>query len=256
MVTIYIFTLGLIVGSFINATAGRWGTSRQNASRSKCFQCGIVLSWRDLIPLYSWVAARGRCRSCYCHVSWRYPIIEIFTGGLFVLAAMISTSYLMLGINLLIFSLLIVLTLTDLDQFIIPHEFSLPLIAISLIGLWFNFETGIAQIPTISHILAGPILAGFFWSLWYLTGGRGMGFADGTLALSIGWFLGLVMGISAVMLAFWIGTAISLGMIAWQKFNKSYPQDQRLGMKSAVPFGPFLVIGFLVVYIAELRLFF
>ena len=79
-----------------------------------------------------------------------------------------------------------------------------------------------------------------------------MGFADGTLALSIGWLLGLWPGITAVFLSFWIGTVVTVTIMLWQKYRN---KADGLVMKSAVPFGPFLIVGFLIVYITNWSLF-
>ena len=248
---IFIAIVGLIMGSFINATAGRWGTTRQNTSRSKCFYCGTILQWISLVPVLSWLYQRGRCRDCYSRLPLRYPLIEFVTAGLFAGALYISTSIIGLLFNVILFTILVFIALIDVDQYIIPHEFSIGLALLSFSTLFFDYSTLNAIYPTFIDVMAGPILALFYWVLWLLTRGRGMGFADGTLALSVGWLLGLWSGIVATVFAFWVGTAVSLGIILYQKI---FSKPNTMSMKSAVPFGPFIIIGFLIVYVLDLSI--
>ena len=270
---IFLFVFGTIIGSFTNAQVDRYRSSRIMAKRSKCFQCGQVLGWRQLIPLYSYLIQQGKCSSCYGQIPIKLFMSEFATGVLFS-AVLIKYPNLFNNfdiyslINLLsylvIISLMMAIVLTDLKDFTIPHQLSLSLIFISLLLLFFN--SFIANnfnlaIPNLMDLWAGPILAGFFWFIWLITGGQGMGFADGTLALSIGWLLGLWPGISAVLYAFWVGTIISVSILLWQKYmprhkSKNLPTNhhQTLTMKSAIPFGPYLVMGFCLVFIFNVTL--
>lgn len=250
--SIILFVFGLLIGSFLNATAGRWGTSRQNAKRSKCFQCGEKLTVVNLIPILSWLFQRGRCSSCFGSISARYPLIELMTAITFIGISVIAPSITWLVFYLVVASIMILISLIDFDQFIIPHELSVSLIVLAWAQLFISPTTLTSTQPTWWHFLAGPILATFFWGLWLITKGKGMGFADGTLALSIGWFLGLSMGITAVMSSFWIGTVISLLIITNAKLKN---HSKTLSLKSAIPFGPYLVISFLLVLIFNLDLF-
>jgi leader peptidase (prepilin peptidase)/N-methyltransferase len=97
------------------------------------------------------------------------------------------------------------------------------------------------SVMSINNILAGPILFLFFWALWYFSKGTWMGFGDAKLALAIGLTLGFSRGITATILGFWIGaiTGIVLMILSRSKWLR-----QKIGMKSEVPFGPFLIIGF------------
>jgi len=244
--------LGLLIGSFLNATAGRWGTSRQNARRSKCWQCGLVLTWRQLVPLVSWLYQQGRCDKCFGNISFRYPLVELATAVLFVAGYLVTNSITELVFILTIFSLMIIIALIDIDQFIIPHELSVPLIALSFASLFISPLTLQVTSPDAWQLLAGPILAAFFWGLWLLTRGQGMGFADGTLALSIGWLLGISHGVFAAILSFWIGLLFSLVIILYSKLTTG---NSSLGMKSQVPFGPYLVAGYLITFLSGFSLF-
>lgn len=98
--------------------------------------------------------------------------------------------------------------------------------------------------------LAGPIIFTFFFLIWALSRGRAMGLGDAKLGLSIGVFLGAYIGFSAIVLAFWIGTVVTLGYMLFIKLMKLFAGGnslsrslKRLTMKSEVPFGPFMVLG-------------
>ena len=85
--------LGLIVGSFLNAAIWRLpreGITMTDPKRSACTSCGATLTWRENLPVLSWVLQRGRCRSCGTGISWRYPAVELLTAGLFVLTAWLT----------------------------------------------------------------------------------------------------------------------------------------------------------------------
>lgn len=240
------------MGSFLNATAARWGTSRDNARRSRCWHCGVVLRWQNLIPVLSWVGQQGRCTSCYSRISVRYPVVELSTMIVFIVAGLTSATLTEIVFNIVVFSLMILILLIDFDQFIIPNQLSVPLALLSFAQLFISVVDLTPLYPSVWQLLAGPVLAIFFWLLWLVTGGRGMGFADGTLSLSIGWLLGLKLGITAVMVAFWVGTIVALGTMVYQRLTK---QSSSLTLKSMVAFGPYLIVGFLLVYISKFSLF-
>jgi leader peptidase (prepilin peptidase)/N-methyltransferase len=181
-------------------------------------------------------------------------LVEVATAAILVAIWLSAASWSGFVVSSIIALIMIMIALIDLDQFIIPHELSLPLILISFLLLFFDPIHLLPTYPTVLELLAGPILAGFFWLLWAITKGRGMGFADGTLSLSIGWLLGLSAGATAVLLAFWIGAAVSLIILAGQKLMPNQSSGKQLGMKSAVPFGPYLITGYIIVSIPKLDL--
>src|SRR3989344_8573532 len=80
-----VFILGTIIGSFLNVVIYRYnsGTSPLTG-RSQCFSCGETLSWRQLVPIFSFLVSRGRCAKCGVRLSWQYPIVETISGAIFV----------------------------------------------------------------------------------------------------------------------------------------------------------------------------
>ena len=105
------------------------------------------------------------------------------------------------------------------------------------------------------QLLAGALSYGFFASLWYFSKGRWIGYGDAKLALPLGYLVGLLGAFSMIVLSFWIGTAISLGLIGASKLRHKRGQSALrflatpLTIKSEVPFAPFLIIAFLLIYL-------
>ena len=250
LIYIFIFIFGAIIGSFLNVVIYRMNTGLTLSGRSMCFSCSKKLHWYELVPLLSFVIQKGRCRGCESKISWQYPIVEFITGALFVLSAyhflpasvslisqysIISTLYLWVVI-----SILVVITVYDIRHKIIPNMCAYLLALITL--LFFIFNVGIYNIFDPLYrwdLFAGPILAIPFALLWLASRGRWMGLGDAKLMLGLGWLLGLYAGISAVILAFWIGAAAGIILISMK--------GKRYTMKTEIPFGPFLILGALIV---------
>jgi leader peptidase (prepilin peptidase)/N-methyltransferase len=93
--TIFAALLGLAFGSFLNVCLSRWPHGESVVSpRSHCRQCGRTLAWWENLPLVSWLALGGRCRSCRAWIGWRYPLVELAVGALWATSAwpFLSTS--------------------------------------------------------------------------------------------------------------------------------------------------------------------
>lgn len=252
---VFLFLFGLIIGSFLNVVIFRFNTGMGVAKgRSVCLNCNKTLAWYELLPLGSFLIQKGRCRGCSSRLSWQYPLVEIMGGVAFVLAYLRDpnayVSVLGLTTSLLfvvLMCLYIVIVVYDLRHKIIPDAFSYAasLVALGLIGVdW----------ATVGHVdflrvIAGPTLFIFFWFFWFVSKGTWMGLGDGKLALSIGWSLGLAQGIAATLFSFWIGALISVSIMIFQTLHsRKKRRGARLGMKSQIPFGPFLVLGFLIAF--------
>ncbi len=86
--TVFAGLLGLAFGSFLNVCVTRWPEGESAAQgRSRCRSCAQTLAWWENIPLASWIALRGRCRTCKAIIGWRYPLVEFVVGGLWAFAA-------------------------------------------------------------------------------------------------------------------------------------------------------------------------
>ncbi len=262
----FLFFLGVAVGSFLNVVILRFESQEKITGRSKCMSCKKQLVWYELVPVFSYVFQKGKCRSCGIKLSIQYPLVEISTGILFFLIGFLFPSsspndisvffVLTLIIHLVAWSLFVVITVYDFKTKLIPNEFSYTLAGVSFVGL-FVTEAGFV-LPTLWQVLAGPLLFLPFYSLWKISDGRWLGLGDGKLALGIGWFLGLSEGATAILVSFWVGAAVSLLLIGFQKIVFYLSKERKkniLTLKSEVPFGPFLVIGTFIVYIFHVNLF-
>ncbi|MDQ3014336.1 MAG: prepilin peptidase [bacterium] len=253
----FFFILGTAIGSFLNVVIYRYNTGMGVNGRSKCFSCGKTLQWYELIPVFSYVFLLGRCSECQSKISWQYPLVEFLTGLTFLAVYLayfkqlfISTNtILVLLYSLVAASIFIVILVYDVRHKIIPDGLVIMLSIISLIGLFISADLNIV-LPAWSALLAGPILALPFAALWLLSQGRWMGLGDAKLALPMGWFLGLGYGLSAIMLAFWIGAAVGVALIAMEKLL----HRGNLSMKSEIPFAPFLIVGFAIVYFFNINI--
>ena len=242
---VLLFLLGTVVGSFLNVVGLRWDSPRHGGAwsnfggRSICPNCFKVLRWFELVPILSFLIQKGRCRNCGTRISYQYPLIELWTGLIFVTVPYIFIS---------VFCIYIVITIYDFKHKIIPDELVYAAILISLVVRWWLGGSAVDW-------WAGPILFAFFASVWLLSRGRAMGFGDAKLGLSVGFLLGAVQGFSAIILAFWIG---ALGSLTYLLLNKTgfIKKAKKLTMKSEVPFAPFIVVGAWLALVFDLDIFY
>lgn len=248
------FGFGVIIGSFLNVVIYRFHTGKSLSGSSHCLSCQTDLSWYELFPLVSYLTLRGRCRTCSASIPSRYFWVELATGLLFVFVAiLLSPWYWLFGA--MIVSILVVVAVYDLYHMVIPNFFVwlLALLAffITLLDYWLLPDL----MRIVWQLVAGALSYGFFASLWYLSKGRWIGYGDAKLALPLGYLLGLVGAFSMIVLSFWIGAVISLLLILVGKIRQKRGQSSLrflaapLTIKSEVPFAPFLIIAFLLVYL-------
>lgn len=267
----FLFLFGIFVGSFLNVVADR-SVSGESIwrGRSHCDFCKKILGIFDLIPLLSFITSRGKCRSCEAKLSFWYPISEIMTGLLFMLAYAAAGGFnVKFVFNLIVFCFFIVLFLTDAKYRLIPNVVVIPGIIFAFLFLtfirvyaalsyylqWLNDPIGNHLIQTGFwwdqvlfmfkglglQVFTALLIAGFFWILVWLTKGRGMGGGDITLGLLIGLFNEakmneFPMNVLAIFLGFLIGAVYALVLVVLRK----------KGMKDTLAFGPFLIIGSVV----------
>jgi len=155
----------------------------------------------------------------------------------------------------LILALLIVITVYDLAHFIIPDELTLILTAAVGALLAEGVLLGQSDLPTAMQTAAALLGSAFFFVLWFVSKGTWLGFGDVKLAIPLGLLVGGPFVFSFVVCAFWVGAAVSLLIIGYQRYKRgkvTYPGSGRaLTMKSAVPFAPFLVASSVLVYFTQ-----
>jgi prepilin signal peptidase PulO-like enzyme (type II secretory pathway) len=269
---VYFFLLGLIVGSFLNVVILRHNTGKTLGGRSACMSCKTQLTWKELIPVFSFLFQKGRCKTCKTKLNWQYPLVEFATGVLFATNFLFwiknatSAYELLVGIGLTtcLISTLIIMYIYDVRHKIIPDQFSFTAWGISLLYVLlssriysgislFNYKTP-HQVRgdilfVIHHILAGISFYVVVWLIWKLSKGRMIGLGDAKLLLSIGTILGFVYGLSSIFVAVWIAMIYVIHLLL--KHNLS-SKNKHITMKTEIPFGPFLILGFLIVYFTHI----
>jgi leader peptidase (prepilin peptidase)/N-methyltransferase len=230
------FVLGTIIGSFANVCIYRlpWRQSLLFPG-SHCPHCQqAIRPWHN-VPLLSYVYLGGRCADCQTTISWRYPLVELLCGLLYVfLYRQFGFSGQSLVLTLLATSLLIV-SCIDLEHKIVPDVITLPGI---LAGLFASlFFTSVGFINAIVGVCLG---GGLFFLIAILSRG-GMGGGDIKLVAMIGAFLGWQAVLVTIFLGALSGALVGISLMMLKK----------KGRKDPVPFGPFLAIGALMTMVWE-----
>lgn len=272
---IVITLVGLIFGSFVNAFVwrlheqeliiekiaklkGKKAAAKQRKAldaqlttlsimkgRSMCPDCKHELAAKDLVPLFSWLSLRGKCRYCRKAISWQYPLVELSTAGLFALSYGFWPQALHGTLLVLIFAIWLVfivmfmaLAVYDLHWFLLPDKIVFPLIALA--GLQAVLVAIAAHDigSVLQATLGALVISGTFWALFQVSAGSWIGGGDVKLAV----ILGLLAGspLKALLVLFFssvIGTICSIPLLL--KGKKA--------MQLRVPFGPFLLAATVVV---------
>lgn len=250
------FIFGTVIGSFLNVVLYRYHTGMSFfGGRSRCPCCNCVLAPRDLIPIVSFILARGHCRYCGSRISFRYPAIELATGVLFTIVLWkFAPAITMVVLGWVIAAFLVLIAGYDIRHKIIPDTFAYTLAAIGFFFVvMFDPVTLFIRIPDFLTLLSGPILAAPLALLFLVSDGRWMGLGDAKLQLGLGWIVGFWSGLSALVLAFWIGAVWGIALLAISRVRTF--AGAQYSMKSELPFGPFLIIGFLLVWLFGLDVF-
>lgn len=252
-----LFLLGLVVGSFLNVLSFRLPEGEQFiAGRSHCRTCLRTLKWFELVPVFSYLFLRGKCRTCRNAVSLQYPVVELVTGILFASSyVFLSRNFAFDGFKIFLYdsasllyilvalSAFIVMFCTDLRLFLIPDKVVYPAIVISCAFILANGLAG-CRIPFVMCDFASAAwsLAGaaFFLGLVLVSKGAWMGLGDVKLAAFMGLFLGLPKLLVALVLAFFAGSVAGGILIALRKKT----------LQSEVPFGIFLVPATIISFFA------
>ncbi len=221
--------LGLLVGSFLNVVIYRLPEGESIVKPpSHCPSCNVRLKPIDLIPVFSWLFLKGRCRYCKVAISPRYALIELLTGVSFLISYLYAGLTWQLLVLLVLLSVLIADTFIDMDHQIIPDELNIFLfvffIAINLVASYIPWS------DAIFGALAGSLP---LFLLVVLTGGAGMGFGDVKLMFVLGLYLGLWSTLLTLFLSFIYGGIFGVLLLATGIKKR----------KDAIPFGPWIAIA-------------
>lgn len=252
LAAVFLFGIGLAVGSFVNVAVLRFGFKESSQARSHCMSCAAQIKAYDLVPIFSYLLLRGKCRACGSALSIQYPLVEITTGIFFLLAYIVMPPVLNQWSLVAFFSLLvflagfIALVAYDVRHTLVPMPFVWTLIVSALSASVSQSLFVGSFFPLIDSAWGAFALSGFFFAIYVLTKGRGMGLGDAYVAGAIGILLGLLRGIEAVMLAVWIGTVLSLALMALSSLLRKFRlfgRMARVTMKTELPFIPYLALG-------------
>ncbi len=223
---------GAVFGSFLNVCIYRLPRSQSVVwPASACPHCGRLLAWFENIPIVSFLALRGRCRTCKGSIARRYPIVELLTAIMFAVAWWYYGPTTLLMSRLVFGSALIVLFAIDLEHHLLPNVITLPGI---VAGLLFSLATEPGWLASVLGVLVGGGVLYALAEIYYrVRHEEGLGMGDVKMLAMIGAFIGWKLTLVALMLASLTGSVIGLLLIA----------TGRGGMKHALPFGTFLALG-------------
>ncbi len=261
-----VFVYGAVVGSFLNVCIFRLPQEKSVVRpASFCPKCGTKLGVFDLVPLFSFLFSGKKCRYCGLPISWRYFTIELITAVVFVACYLVYGFSIDFFAYVIFLSALIVAFAVDIEHMIIPDE-------VSIIGVLAGVGKDIAHyaygtldwthiyVPFTGISFSAPpsvvgalVCGGLFFLLAFVTfyiyrpkdedeqeeyeGAMGMG--DVKLAAATGAVLGLVPALVSFLVAIFLGTLIGVIIILVSR-SRSNGEE---GLRTAIPFGPYMVLG-------------
>jgi leader peptidase (prepilin peptidase)/N-methyltransferase len=258
VIPVAVFLLGLAIGSFLNVCILRIPADKSIVlPASSCPICGKAIAPYDNVPVVSWLLLAGKCRNCKAKISAMYPMVELLTGLLFL------ACYFAFGLRLdalkwaLFAALLVVLTITDLRERILPDEVNFFGLGLGLLlsfftppidgtAQWianrsFDFPPPQPILSFVDALVGAAVGSGMLWLVaegyFRLRGREGMGLGDVKMMAAVGAFFGLKRTLMTVLAGSLLGSVIGLAMIALLKKGRDYE----------LPFGTFLGAGALLV---------
>jgi leader peptidase (prepilin peptidase) / N-methyltransferase len=238
-----VITTGLIVGSFLNVCIHRIPRKQSIVwPASRCASCERPLAWFENLPVLSYAALGGRCRTCGTRISIRYPIVELVTAAAFAFAFLAFGPTPLFLVRAIFASAMIVLFAIDLEHHLLPNVVTYPGI---IAGSFASLFLPPGPIMALAGIVAG---GGFLWliiEVWLrLRGVEAMGFGDVKMLAMIGAFLGLKLTILTFILSSLLGGLIGLFVIV----------TRRGGLATALPYGTMLAVAGFVASVAGERI--
>lgn len=253
---IFTFVFSLLVGSFLNVVIYRipvmmereWQESIREASDeepeqktdtfnlskpdSTCPSCQHKIRWYENIPVVSYLVLGGKCSSCKNHIPLRYPLIELLTAVLSVVA-MYQFGFNAYGLAAVLFTwCLISLTFIDVDHQLLPDRITLPLL---WLGLLINTQNSFASLEAAvwGATLGYLSLWSVYWAFKLLTGKEGMGYGDFKLLAALGAWCGAAALPLIILLSSVAGVILAVVLMLFKRHEAQNP----------LPFGPYLAIA-------------
>ncbi len=218
--------------------------------RSKCLSCGEALRVSDLVPIFSYLFLGGKCRYCKSSYGVSALVVEVLFGITFLLLyKCILVGQVSMFISLLwlvyytaLFIVLGVMALYDRAHSYIPIQF----LSAFLVLCGGMFVLRVIEDPSLTTILSPLFVALPFLLIWLVTKGKGLGFGDVILFFGVGAFFGSLQGFAVLMISVWTGALWGLYVKFVLTKKKGY---------TAIPFVPFIVLGFLFVLFTGIDVF-
>lgn len=252
MITAILILLGLCFGSFVNAFV--WRLRQQSLpvkkrmskkadlsiskGRSMCVHCGHTLKAADLIPVFSWIGLRGKCRYCKRNISRQYPLVEVAMAVLFVASYVFwpdeITGWGAVSFGLWLISLVAFMSLViyDLRWMLLPNKIIFPMYGLAAAMVLSRMAQDMSLKPLLGSLAGLLVGGGLFYVLFQISRGRWIGGGD----VKLGFLLGILLGSplpAALMLfgASLLGTILTMPLLV----------SGRAKRDTRIPFGPFLI---------------
>ena len=234
---------GAVIGSFLNVLCDRLPQEQSVVMPpSRCPGCSRRLTALDMIPIFSWLALRGRCRTCGEHIPSRVFWVELITAatfaGLYLHFGFTAT----LWVSLLYACFTIVIFVIDMEHQIILNNILIAAVAIPVVVSLFHSQVPLA--PNLLHALIGGVAGFLIFLIVYIVSRGGMGEGD----VKLGAFAGLVTGwpniIAAVIMSWILGGLVAIGLLLLR----------RKGRREAIAFGPFLALTTFITFLWGTRI--
>ncbi len=223
--------LGLIVGSFANVVIFRLIKQKNILGRSVCHRCLKQLNWYENIPVLSFIFLRGKCLGCRQKISWQYPLVELASGILWLVAWLVFTDLVPALVFGVFSTILLILFVFDLRWYILPDLITIPGIILALL---LNLLLGQDWLWLVG---AGAIGAAWFLLQYVLSHGKWVGSGDIRLGALMGVMLASWQGLLvALLLAYLAGSVVAVVLVALKKKE----------WQSQIPFGTFLTVATII----------
>lgn len=235
------FILGTVMGSFYHVVGTRLSENGSiiKPRRSYCPSCGHILKWYELIPIFSYLIQRGKCRKCHSSIPFLYLFIELASGLLYGISYYSFGFSYSLIISLSIVSLLMIVLVSDLNYMMIPDEVTIVFSVVIAITNFFLYGVEGGFVRLASGVIMFLIMYGLMLMGNFIFQKESLGGGDIKLMFIVGLVVHPFLGLFVIFLASFIALPVSLALYFTQK-------------EKMIPFGPFLVAALAFVYFMKI----
>lgn len=245
------FFFGASIGSYVLVVATQLNVASITKARSKCLSCGEALRAYDLVPIFSYLFLKGKCRYCKSPYGISALMMELIYGVVFTLLyhfilsgqASVIDSISWLIYYTVLFVTLGVIALYDKAHTYIPIYYLVVYLALTLGMLVMRYT----DVRSVMELCAPFVVALPFFLVWLVSRGKALGFGDVVLFFGVGAFFGVAQGIAVLLTSVWAGALFGVAFY----FSKKESERKNI----AIPFVPFIVLAFLFVLFTDIDVF-